>query len=338
MKQFFKYFLFTFLILLFTAVLTEAVLEVAFRIKDRHADPLPVRDHPYLYFLYDTAQGLNQYGFKTHYPIEKQPGKFRIVLVGGSVARGKKPEQSIAHYLEKELNTQFQTDKIEVVNAGISAFVVEQEFILIQLLLQQYEPDMIVSLDGVNDLMTFDQNRYTQSDFNLPPHHWDDMEVIAPNRDRRKVLTRFPLFFKNITRVVAYFKVKQFEKNYDWSQLTDARLQKVSDTYWQIIRDAHDFCKAKGIIYYNFLQPVRTCSYYRKKQEVTPSEQAQCRLYALMDGSVKKEPYAYSLVTLLDDRLDLFYDFCHVVPEGNEMIAKAMAERVAPDVENWLSY
>src|SRR5690348_14078733 len=105
MKQFLKYSLFTFLLLLFTALLTEAVLEVVFRIKDRHADPLPVRDYPYLYFLFDDAEGLNEHGFKTQYPIEKQPGKFRIMLVGGSVARGKKPEQSIAHYLEKELNT-----------------------------------------------------------------------------------------------------------------------------------------------------------------------------------------------------------------------------------------
>src|SRR5687768_381888 len=176
MQKFFKYFLLTFLILLFAALLTEGVLEVVFRIKDRHADPLPVRDYPYLYFLFDSTKGLNEYGFKTSYPEEKEPGKFRIILVGGSVARGKQPEQSIAHYLEKQLNTQFQTDKIEVINAGISAFVVEQEFILIQLLLQQYQPDMIVSLDGVNDLMTFDQNRRTKSDFDLPPHHWDEVK------------------------------------------------------------------------------------------------------------------------------------------------------------------
>lgn len=338
MRKALRYFLFACLLCVFAALLAEVVLEVAFRVKDRHAQPLPVRDYPYLYYLFDSTEGLNQYGFKTQYPVEKQEGKFRIILTGGSVARGKKPQESIAHYLEKELNTRFNTDKIEVINAGISAFVVEQEFILIQLLLQQYQPDMIVSLDGVNDLMTFDFNRMTQSDFPLPPHHWDEVKVIEPNRERRKALTRFPLFFKNIMRVIMYFKTEKFEKDYDWSRLTDERLKKVSDTYWQIIKDTHDFCGAKNIRYYNFLQPVRTCSQYRKGTQLTEREKAQCRLFEQMDSAVKNEPYNFSLTTVLDDRLQLFYDFCHVVPAGNEVIAHAMAERVAEDVESWLTY
>jgi len=338
MKKTLRYFLFFSLMLLFAAVLAEGVLEIAFRIKDRHAHPLPVRDYPYLYYLFDTTEGLNEYGFKTHYPIEKQEGKFRIILTGGSVARGKKPEESIAHYLEKELKARFNTDKIEVMNAGISAFVVEQEFILIQLLLQQYHPDMIVSLDGVNDLMTFDFNRRTQSDFELPPHHWDEVKVIEPNRAHRRILTRFPLFFINIARVIAYFKAQQFEKKYDWSQLTDERLKIVSETYWKIINDTHDFCKVKNIRYYNFLQPVRTCSQSRKGAQLSEREKAQCRLFELMDSAVKNEPYNFSLTTLLDSRLELFYDFCHVLPAGNEVIANTMAERVADDVEAWMEY
>jgi len=336
MKQVIRYFLLVFLTLLFSALLAEAVLEVAFRIKDRNADPLPVRDYPYLYYLFDKAEGLNEYGFKTHYPVKKQPGKYRIILVGGSVARGKGPEVSIAHYLEKELNERFNTDKVEVVNAGISAFVVEQEFLLTQLILQQYEPNMIVGLDGVNDLMTFDHNRMAQCDFELPPHHWDQMKVIEPNRERRKVLTRFPLFFKNIARVVAYFQRQRFEKNYNWNQFTDERLKRASDTYWQIIRDTHDFCKAKNISYYSFLQPVRYYTQFKQGTPLDEIEKVQSRLYALMDENVKNEPYAYSLTSLLDTRLDLFYDFCHVVPAGNELIAKEMAERIAGNVQSWM--
>lgn len=336
MKKFFKYFLLSFLILLFTALLAEAALEIAFRIKDRNADPLPVRDYPYLYYLFDKGSGLNEHGFKTSYPVKKNPGKYRIVLVGGSVARGKRPEESIAHYLEKELNTRLNTDKIEVVNAGISAFVAEQQFILIQLIVQQYEPDMIVSLDGVNDLMTFDFNRMTQCDFELPPHHWDDVKAIEPNRERRKIFTRFPLFFKNITRVIAYFKAQRFEKNYDWSQLTDERLRKVSATYRQIINDTRDFCKVNNIDYYDFLQPVRFYSQYKKGMQLDESTQAQSRLYALMDAELKNEPYCYSLTSLLDEQLDLFYDFCHVLPAGNEIIGKAMADRVEEEVNSWL--
>ncbi len=317
-----------------TALLTEAVLGIVFHYKDRNLEPMAVHDYPYLYFMFDTSTGLNEHGFKTNYSIKKQPGKYRIILTGGSVARGKLPDESIAHYLERELNTRFNTDKIEVINAGVSAFVAEQVFLNIQLILQHYEPDMMVSLDGYNDLMTFKLNRPYPSSFELPPHHWQDFQVIAENKKKNEALARFPLFFRNISRVIRFVGRKQFEKKYDWSSLTVEMLAPRSRAYWQIISDTRDFCKAKNIHYYSFLQPVKF--YDRNAAQADAELKALSMLYRLLEDDTREKRYSFSLTSVFNQRKDIFTDDCHVTAEGNQIMAKEMADRIVGDVQAWM--
>lgn len=331
MKKIPKYFLLFLLIILAAPLLAEALLGIIFHYKDRDLERMAAHDEPYLYYLFDKADGLNEHGFKTNYPLKKQAGKFRIILTGGSVARGKLPEETIAHYLEKELNERFNTDKIEVINAGMSAYVVEQEFILIQLILQYYEPNMLISLDGYNDLMTFKLNRQFPSGFELPPHNWQDFRVIENNTAKKKFGSRFTYFFKNIARAVRFMQRKEFEKNYDWSLLTEPKLKPVSDTYWQIIGDTHDFCKAKNIAYYSFLQPVR---FYQKNEIRNEADlKALTIFYRIMEEGAHYQRYAFTLTSIFSNRPDIYTDDCHVTPEGNQMIAKAMAERIEEEVD-----
>ncbi|HXH18662.1 MAG TPA: hypothetical protein VNJ07_06220 [Chitinophagales bacterium] len=332
MRKLSRYCLFALLTVTVVALLTEAILGIVFSFKDRHLEPMAVHDYPYLYFMFDSTGGLNAHGFKTNYPLKKQFGKFRIILTGGSVARGKLPEESIARYLEQELNTRFQTGKIEVINAGVSAFVAEQEFILTQLILRHYEPNMILSLDGYNDLMTFKINRQYPSGFELPPHNWQDFRVIADNRMRQRPFSRLPLFFRNISRAVRYLQRQQFENNFRWQTLTDDKLRPISERYWQIIGDTYDFCRAKKIGYYNFLQPVR----FYGVNDTTSQLKTLSRLYNLIEAGIHEKPYAFSLTAIFKDMPEIFTDDCHVTAEGNRIIAQQMAERISNDVQAWL--
>lgn len=335
MKKIMKYTLAGVLTLIIASLLTEAILGIIFHFKDRRLEPMAVHDYPYLYYLFDQAAGLNEHGFKTNYPMKKQPGKFRIILTGGSVARGKLPKESIANYLEKELNARLNTDRIEVINAGMSAYVAEQEFLLTQLILQYYEPDMLISLNGYNDWMTFRLNRQHPSEFALPPHNWHHFGVIKENRERKKFLTRFPLFFRNIFRAVRFYERRKFEKNYDWAALSDERLKPFSDTYWQIIDDTYAFCKAKNITYFSFLQPVKP--YAQAPEAGNAQSKAMSRLYRLMDEGTRDRFYAFSLTSLFNSSPHLFTDDCHVTSAGNRMIANAMADRVADEAESRLN-
>lgn len=327
MKKLIKYILLVFLLLFGGVVLAEILLGIIYEYRNRDIEPMAVRDYPYLYFLYKQSPGRNIHGFKTDHPQKKAAGKYRIILTGGSVAMGQLPAESIAHYLEAELNKRFNTDRIEVINAGVSAFVAEQVFLNIQLILQHYEPDMIVSLDGYNDLMTFKFNRQYTSGFELPPHYWRDFRVIQYNHDMKTLNT----YLKNISKAIGYFERKHFEKNHDWNRLNNDSLKPFSLRYWQIMDDTYDFCKAKHIYYCSFLQPIK---YYNNTIIQDNAElKALTMLYRQMENGTNERKYAYSLTSIFKHRPDIFTDDCHITPEGNEMIANAIAERVADEVE-----
>lgn len=331
MKKAAKYTILIVLFLFVVVLLTELLLGIIYNYKNQGIEPMTARDYPYLYFLYEESPGRNVHGFKTEYSIKKLAGKYRIILTGGSVAMGREPNETIAHYLETKLNMRFNTDRIEVINAGVSAFVVEQVFLNIQLILQHYEPDMIVSLDGYNDMMSFKLNRQYPSGMELPPHYWRDFKVIEFNSERKTFRSRFTYFFKNISGAIYYLERREFEKNYDWTALTDTVLKPVSNAYWQIITDTYDFCKAKKISYYSFLQPVK--SYDKNVAQGSAELKALSRLYRQIENSSRGKAYAYSLTSIFNDRLDIFTDDCHLTPEGNQIIAKEISERVSDELE-----
>jgi len=82
----------------------------------------------------------------------------RVLLLGGSVTFGRTAtsnETTIAGQLEKKLNSR-QSPKInehwEVINLGIPDFISYQELIVLIKNGLQYEPDVVISLTGFNDI------------------------------------------------------------------------------------------------------------------------------------------------------------------------------------------
>ncbi len=306
----------------------ELLLGLVFWIKDSTASVEAVHDEPYLYYLYNQGEGTNVHGFKTTYTPEKPMGKYRIVLIGGSVARGKEPENSIAHFLERELSQRYNTDNIEVVNAGISGYVLQQEFILIQSIIQGYRPDLIIGLDGYNDLLTYYLNQSLTTSVSLPPHQWRDFRAIKDNRFRNKPYSRFAYFFKNINRVKEALVRSSDLSNDAWLQQHEKDVcGTFCENYWQLTDDIQDFCRAKGIWYVQFVQPIK----FEANMPMDGKAKVVCEnIYSQIDTLALLRPYAFSLVHALDDDRALFYDDVHLVPNGNQRVAWAMADSLAP--------
>ncbi len=321
MKKALQYCLFFFLMLVGVAIVVEIVLSIGFSYKDRNIEPMNVVDHPYLYYLFEEGEGLNKHGFKTEHSIQKPDNTFRIILIGGSVARGNAPEQSIAANLERIWQAKDTTGKkIEVINAGISAFVVQQEFILVQSILQEYEPDMIIGLDGYNDMLTWKLNRFQANPHPLPPHNWKDFQVIHHNRFHSKPYSRFAFPFKSINRAKDYTLRTWKAKDYKWPVKGNESTERACETYEKILKDTYDFCEAKGIPYYSFLQPVR---FYPSKAK-SGEQRSLSDLYANMEKNAGQYPFAFSLTGALSSNLEVFTDDCHVTPEGNTILAQAI--------------
>ena len=166
------------LTLVVLVVLLEAGLGLVFWIRDASNQLIyleQVKDEPYVYFGYqDTPEnGRNADGLFFSGNVEKAANTYRIALIGGSVAEflGREDDGSGNTLLQTVLRKQLNDPTIEVVPAGMVGYVVEQGFIHTQLRLQRYQPDLVVGLDGYNDMMSFQLNRFMDTDILLPPQN-----------------------------------------------------------------------------------------------------------------------------------------------------------------------
>ncbi|NNF02218.1 MAG: SGNH/GDSL hydrolase family protein [Bacteroidia bacterium] len=301
------------------SLILELLLTLAFMYKDRHLVPLNVRDHPYLYYSFKSGENLNEDGFKTNSNIHKAQGTYRIILTGGSVARSAGPlENSIASFLEKILNRALTGKNIEIVNAGVSGYVVQQEFLLTQMVLQKYNADMIISLSGFNDVFTIHRNNFSPTFDIAPPHNWKNFKVIEMNRFKKSVLYRLAGIYKSFFRIYHYYK---FNSGAD----VDPDYEKLSSIYWNTTDDIADLTSAKGIRYFHFVQPARDLG----EEKIFGDE----RLNVLFENIISRTnsiDYAFDLSNVFENRKKHFTDYCHLDVEGNEILAEEMAKILLP--------
>lgn len=333
MKQFLKILLTFFLFL----VILEVALSITFYFKDKQLQAINLsstRDAPYLYYTFSPSEtdrlSKNIDGFKTNTEVEKKDSSiYRIVLIGGSVAEALGCEENAKGELafQKILNEVVGTTHIEVIDAGTSAYGIEQEFLLTQLILQKYKPNLIIGLHGYNDLISFKFNRYINDQILLPPQNYRDFLVIEEGKKKNQFVYRFTSLFKSTVRAFDFFKRYVENKNaYDYSSVTEKTYETYSNAYVGIIQDIKDFNQSKGIKYYDFLQPIR---YYNNKAEnylLDNSEAPEvAKMYHAFEEKQQKLSYATSLTAVFDTQVDVYTDECHLTKEGNIQLATKMA-------------
>lgn len=106
----------------------------------------------------------NRQGFRrsTDVAKEKPPGTIRIFLMGGSAAYGLHApspfpdfwvpnEETLDAHLERLLNERFRPIRFEVINAAVMAYRVHIHWIYLNQVLLEYDPDLILFMDGHND-------------------------------------------------------------------------------------------------------------------------------------------------------------------------------------------
>jgi len=106
-------------------------------------------------FKSDTVN-INSLGLRGAEIKKKKESCYRIVVIGGSaVFGGSVPgdEMTFCGLLEKDLKSKYGKD-VEVINAGVPAFISMQELILLEDKIIALEPDMVIIFDGFNDCLT----------------------------------------------------------------------------------------------------------------------------------------------------------------------------------------
>ncbi len=322
--------------------LAAAVLEVALGFVFWMTEPPgtvilrgQVADAPYVYYRLkpDPGEGINEDGFYTTLDRARRPGKFRIALIGGSVAKnlGKSVEPSGALILESALNRTLGTTRIELLDAGTSGYISQQELISLQMVVQHYEPDMVVALDGFNDLMTLVLNGDSAVLSDLPPHHWRAFHVIEDNRYRRTFWSRFAPLFRSTRHAleIASDFIDGSDPE-DLSHLTPAIRAAFVERYLSVIADTRDFAAAKGMDYFGFLQPIRFYDAGNEKDYVRgDGAEELTRVYHALDQAYERTEYLASLSRTLDEHQECYRDNCHMNVDGHRILSEAMAAILA---------
>ncbi len=96
---------------------------------------------------------INSHGFRSaEFTVEKPPGVYRIVCVGGSTTvAGSTNNTTYPALLEYHLQRLLGTDRVEVINTGISGLTSDGEKQKLATILS-WQPDLIVESNGVNDI------------------------------------------------------------------------------------------------------------------------------------------------------------------------------------------
>ena len=98
---------------------------------------------------------LRQFRSNRELPTRKEAGVARIFITGGSVAFGSgapSQDRTIGEYLERELNRGLNEPRFRVYTLANPAWASTHERILIENRLSEWQPDLVISLSGLNDV------------------------------------------------------------------------------------------------------------------------------------------------------------------------------------------
>ena len=143
------------LVLIGSIAILETVLRAGFaREVNEAARQHP--PHPFLQVMASSLVAVNRHGFRGD-PIElhKAPRTFRIFTLGGSTTLGigtPSYEDTYPFKLQTMLRQRYPDVTIEVQNAGNAWYTTAHLLIDYQLLVRQFEPDLIVVFEAINDL------------------------------------------------------------------------------------------------------------------------------------------------------------------------------------------
>lgn len=143
------------LVLIGSIAILETVLRAGFaREVNEAARQHP--PHPFLQVMASSLVAVNRHGFRGD-PIElrKAPRTFRIFTLGGSTTLGigtASYEDTYPFKLQTMLRQRYPDVIIEVQNAGNAWYTTAHLLIDYQLLVRQFEPDLIVVFEAINDL------------------------------------------------------------------------------------------------------------------------------------------------------------------------------------------
>ena len=308
---------------------------------------------------------INGQGFRrtTEVSKEKPPNTFRVFFMGGSAAHGISsappypvrhiyPEETIDAYLEKKLRANYPGKNIEIINAAVTGYVVNQHTAYIMEELLNYHPDMFIFFDGANDHIALnpDYDYYADNRYQFWKPRLQHPSVTGMMDYFVLWLSKYSSFAKGFH---AWRLQKEADRNIGLSALrtkaktTDELINNYKAAskkqYLRSVEINLDMLHNFGIKTLEIFQPILSL---RKEEYMSPEEKSFVHpdtvtriLYPLIDADLLRVTRKFN-VPFVDMNPDfdsdslkgkqLFIDHVHLTPLGGEVVAN----RIYPAVDS----
>ena len=257
-------------------------------------------------------------------PVRKQAGVARIFITGGSVAFGSgapSQDRTIGGYLEAELNRGVIKPRYRVFTLANPAWASTHERILIENRLSEWQPDLVISFSGLNDV------------------HWGQM-----GRDVMWFRTYHDHLFWSLNDSALRLLGRGGLVDVQETGVRPVEPPLVAARLAKNVQLATVALSMRDSPYLFVLQP----SLYTTGKELSPRESArlnrQSQAYfqhasqEIRDrvGSLREKGLLFLDLTPVFDEVeqDVFLDNVHPGDRGNELIARRLAETVRRILES----
>ena len=278
---------------------------------------------------------INNIGFRgPDVSLIKPENTYRVFMIGGSTTFGSastSDRTTIPGYLQHKFNSEITETNIEVINAGISGAFSFTEIQLLKNKIFDYEPDLIIVYDGVNDVV----KQYPTND-----HIFDEKKESG--------------FFEEIANLLSNYRTIQifqkfllYSNTQEWNERLIYELEEYDvDKKVQIWKNNwNEICqisKEKDFDMLITIHPIAGTS----ERSLTDFE----RMKFIQSDGQKVVNYlnTYALaLEQLDPRCEnvedlrhvfdgvegpVFYDYIHVTDRGNKIVAEKLFEIAKPIV------
>lgn len=275
-------------------------------------------------------------GIRTHNP-DQQAGTRTVHFFGGSTMWGEGSDDQ--HTIPALFNAENPND--EVYNHAQLAYNTRQELdALISLYSKGKKADLVIFYDGVNDAAFLCPKEIDE----LPAHRLVPMYRDKLYVGKTKVVKEFAgkLFYENIIKTVRKFTYKPTPENSPYDCLSKpGKAEEIAEIMMKNWELAHEIVTNRGGQFMAFLQPAAFVGKPRtdhlKLDEDLGKNFAEVYRQIKLKIAERKHPWIHDISDKFDGDEYIFIDFCHVSPNGNEIIAKEISKIAGRETSNMVS-
>ena len=263
--------------------------------------------------------------------VSKPKGVFRIVCLGGSSTEGA-GDGGYPKMLEEMLRSKYPDRKIEVINGGRYFYSSQNSFIEYLFYLKDFNPDLIIFFEAVNDLVrSFTMPIYASSPFRADYGHF-----YGP-----LARFRYPTSFEKFIFSFFYADLRipklkpapfsDFKSQYSFQRNLETFIAIARSNRTPLIYSNQAYNNSTLNDNNNAL--LQWAEVYLVDDEHYADIQSWITGMELFNKITTETAEKFSIpfvdqVTPLRDRPELFYDAFHVIPEGNRLKAQLFFEKI----------